>query len=284
MSLKLLASALALTVATVSAESAPGYSGFNNVWTDTFDGAAGSTVNTGNWNIITGLHVNNEVQDYTTSTQNMQLSGGATLQIVPRKDSSGKWTSARIESSYTFTPNAGTQTMAEAKIRFGDNAQANKQGIWPAFWLLGNSVRNGVAWPACGELDVMETVDGQLTGHGTIHCDVYPGGACNEPNGRGGAVSLPDQSWHTWRIVWDRRASSWSGETITWYLDGAQYFSVSGATVNNQGVWNTLAASPVYFILNVAVGGDWPGAPNDATLDGYGSMMEVAYVAQYIAS
>ncbi|KAI2468685.1 glycoside hydrolase family 16 protein [Annulohypoxylon bovei var. microspora] len=281
---KFLASALVVAATAVSAESAPGYSGWNNIWTETFSGSAGASVNTGNWNIITGLKVNDEVQTYTTSNQNLQLSGGATVQIVPRKDSSGAWTSARIESTYTFTPPAGTQTLAEAKIRFGDNAQANKQGIWPAFWMLGASVRNGVAWPGCGEIDVMETVNGILTGHGTIHCDVYPNGACNEPNGIGGPVGLADQSWHTWRAVWDRRASTWSGETITWYLDGAQFFQVSGATVGSQSVWNTLAASPVYFILNVAVGGDWPGAPNSATLDGYGSMMEVAYVAQYIAA
>ncbi|KAI1410520.1 glycoside hydrolase family 16 protein [Hypoxylon sp. FL1857] len=281
---KLLTTALALTVTSVSAENAPGYSGWRNIWTETFSGAAGSTVNGNNWNIITGLKVNNEVQTYTTSNQNLQLSGGATVQIVPRKDSSGAWTSARIESKYTFTPTAGTRTMAEAKIRFGDNNIANKQGIWPAFWLLGASVRNGVSWPGCGEIDIMETVNGQLTGHGTIHCDKYPGGACNEPNGIGGAVGFPDQSWHTWRVIWDRTAGSWTGEKITWYLDGNQYFQVSGSTVNNQGVWNTLAASPVYFILNVAVGGDWPGPPNANTQDGFGSMMEVAYVAQYLAS
>ncbi|KAI1807863.1 glycoside hydrolase family 16 protein [Daldinia bambusicola] len=280
---KVLASVLALA-ATVSAEGAPGYGGFRTVWVETFDGAAGSTVNGNNWNVITGLKVNNEWQDYTTSTQNLQLSGGATVQIVPRKDGSGKWTSARIESKYKFTPPAGTQTMAEAKLRFGDNSVANKQGIWPAFWMLGDAIHNGVAWPTCGELDVMETVNGQLTGHGTVHCDVYPGGVCNESNGIGGTVSIPDQGWHNWRIVWDRRANSWTGETITWYMDGRQFHQVSGSRINNQNVWNSLANSPMFFILNVAVGGDWPGAPNDATQDGYGSMMEVAYVAHYIAN
>ncbi|KAI1387672.1 glycoside hydrolase family 16 protein [Hypoxylon trugodes] len=287
MSIKFLASALAIaasTVSTVSAEGAPGYSGFNTVWAETFDGSAGTSVNGNNWNIITNLHVNNEVQTYTSSTNNLQLSGGATVQIVPRKDSSGAWTSARIESKYSFTPPAGAQTMAEAKLRFGDNAIANKQGIWPAFWLLGSSVNNGVAWPACGELDVMETVNGILTGHGTAHCDVYPGGVCNEPNGLGATVGIPDQSWHNWRIVWDRRANTWTGETITWYMDGAQFQQISGASINNQNVWNSLAASSVYFILNVAVGGDWPGPPNANTQDGYGSMMEVAYVAHYLST
>ncbi|KAI1490293.1 family 16 glycosyl hydrolase [Biscogniauxia mediterranea] len=277
--------ALALAAATTaSAEAVPGYSGYNAVWADTFDGAAGSTINTNNWNIITGTNVNNEWQQYTTSNTNMQLSGGATLQIVPLKDSSGQWTSARVESKYTFTPTAGALTMAEAKIRFGDNPIANKQGIWPAFWLLGNSIRTGTAWPACGELDIMETVNGQLTGYGTAHCDVYPGGACNEPSGLAGTTAIPDQSWHTWRIVWDRRASSWTGETITWYFDGAQFQQITGAQVGSQSVWNTLAASPLYFILNVAVGGDWPGAPNANTLGGFGSMMEIAYVSQYVGS
>ncbi|KAI1662374.1 glycoside hydrolase family 16 protein [Daldinia decipiens] len=284
MFVKVLTSVLALAASTVSAESAPGYGGFRLVWAETFDGAAGSTVNSNNWNIITGLKVNNEWQSYTTSSQNLQLSGGATVQIVPRKDSSGQWTSARIESKYTFTPPAGTQTMTEAKLRFGDNNIANKQGMWPAFWLLGDSIRNGAGWPACGELDAMETVNGQLIGYGTVHCNVYPGGICNEPSGIGAAISIPDQSWHNWRIVWDRRASSWTGETITWYMDGQQFQQISGARINNQNVWNSLANSAMFFILNVAVGGDWPGAPNSATLDGYGSMMEVAYVAHYLAT
>ncbi|KAI1763387.1 glycoside hydrolase family 16 protein [Hypoxylon sp. FL1150] len=284
MLLKVLATSLAALAATASAESAPTYSGYNQVWVETFDGSAGSPVNSNNWNVITGIQVNDEVQTYTTSSQNLQLSGGATVQIVPRKDSSGAWTSARIESTYTFTPTAGTVTMAEALLRFGDNPIANKQGLWPAFWLLGASIRSGVSWPECGEIDVMETVNGLLTGYGTVHCDVYPGGDCNEPSGIGGSTSIPDQSWHTWRVVWNRQASVWTGETITWYLDGTQFFQVSGSTIGGQSVWNTMAASPLYFILNLAVGGDWPGAPNSATLDGYGSMMEVAYVAQYIAS
>ncbi|KAH9985517.1 family 16 glycosyl hydrolase [Xylariaceae sp. FL0662B] len=282
MLLKFLATALA--VVTASAESAPGYGGYNNIWTETFDGAAGATVNQNNWNIITGINNNNEWQQYTTSNQNLQLSGGATVQIVPRKDSSGQWTSARIESKYTFTPVAGAVTRAEARIRFGDNPTANKQGLWPAFWLLGNSIRSGVSWPGCGELDIMETINGLLTGYGTIHCDTYPGGACNEPTGIGGSAALPDNGWHTWRIEWNRRASTWQGETITWFMDGNQFFQVAGSRVNNQAVWSTIAQSPLFFILNVAVGGDWPGAPNGNTLDGYGSMMEIAYVAQYLSS
>ncbi|KAH9890184.1 family 16 glycosyl hydrolase [Xylariomycetidae sp. FL2044] len=275
---------IALAVAGASAEAAPDYSGYSKQWVETFDGASGQVVNTGNWNIITGISVNNEWQQCTLEQTSIFLSGGSTLQIVPQLSSSGQWTSGRVESKYTFTPTAGRATMAEAKIRFGDNAIGNKQGIWPAFWTLGASIRSGTGWPACGELDILETVNGQLTGYGTIHCDQTPGGACNEPSGIGGSTAIPDQGWHSWRIVWDRRASVWTAETITWYRDGVLFHQVTGARVGNQAVWNTLAASPLYFILNVAVGGDWPGAPNSATLGGWGSMMEVAYVAHYLST
>jgi beta-glucanase (GH16 family) len=254
------AASLALLPNVVSAWAAPSYSGYSNVWTSAFAGAAGTLPDTGNWNIITGnLGVNNELETYTSSTKNLQNSGGGTLQIVPWKDSStkGGWTSGRIESTYTFTPKAGAKTMAEAQISFGSNPTANKQGVWPAFWILGDSIRHGTAWPACGELDIMEMVDGYLTGYGTAHCNVYPGGICNEPTGVQGRVSVPDQGWHTWRMVWDRTPSSWTAETITWYLDGTAFQEISGSQIGDQNTWNSLAHSPLYFLLNVAMGGDW---------------------------
>ncbi|KAK7941510.1 uncharacterized protein PG986_013897 [Apiospora aurea] len=243
----------------------PGYSGFNTVWFDDFDGASGSPPNGGDWNIITGnLGVNNELE---TCSRNLQLSGGDTLQIVPWRDSGAAngWTSGRIESKYVFTPRNGGVT----------------RGLWPAFWMLGQALRLGTGWPASGELDIMETVNGQLIGHGTIHCDVYPGGVCNEPTGIGAAVGVPDQGWHVWRLEWDLRNGDWAAQTLQWSLDGNVFQTVSGARIGNQAVWNSLAHAPMYFLLNMAVGGDWPGYPNAGTQDGYGSMMEVAYVAHY---
>jgi len=231
--------------------------------------------------IATNINSNNEAQKYTTSNQNLQLSGGDTMQFVPRKSSSGQWTSGRIESRQAFTPARGRVTMMEARIRFGDNPQQNKQGIWPAFWMLGDSLRHGTGWPACGEIDIMERVNGLDTGYGTVHCGQFPGGACNEPTGRGGAVHIPDNNWHTWTVRIDRTAASgnWRDELIQWLYDGQVYNTLRGADIGVEGVWGTLAHSPVYLLLNLAVGGDWPGQPNGATLDGYGSMMEVDYVA-----
>ncbi|KAM0261401.1 hypothetical protein ACHAQJ_002254 [Trichoderma viride] len=283
-SLKVAAAILSFVGAT-NAWTPPGYSGYNLVWYDDFSGNGGTSPNQNNWNIITGnLNVNAELETYSSSTQNLQLSGGNTLQLVPWKDSStfGGWTSGRVESKYVFTPQAGVVTRAEASIRFGSNAQANKQGIWPAFWILGNSLRNGGSWPACGEIDIMETVDGQATGHGTLHCDVYPGGICNEGNGIGGPVNIANiGDFHTWRVEIDRTSNNWQTETLTWSLDGTNFFQIPGSQIGDSGVWNAIAHSPLYFILNVAVGGNWPGNPNSSTLDGYGSMMEVGYVAYY---
>ncbi|KAI1175625.1 putative endo-1,3(4)-beta-glucanase [Nemania sp. FL0916] len=275
---------LALAATSVTAISAPSYSGYSVVWQETFAGNAGQLVNENNWNILVSANnANNEVESYTRSNQNHQLSGGSTLQIVPQV-SNGKWTSARLESKYVFTPPDGKKTIVEAQIRFGSNPQANKQGLWPAFWILGDSIRHGTAWPACGEIDILEQVDGRLTGYGTVHCDVSPGGICNEYNGIGGSTSIPDNSWHTWRIIIDRTPSSWTSESITWYRDGNQFMQVTGGRINNQSVWASLSSLPMYIILNVAVGGDFPGAPNSSTLGGFGSDMEVAYVAQYQSS
>ncbi|KAK5996833.1 Glucan endo-1,3-beta-glucosidase A1 [Cladobotryum mycophilum] len=281
---KALLSLLPFFLQAANAAQAPTYSGWNLLWQDSFTGAAHSSPNGNNWNIITGnLGVNNELETYSSSTKNVQLSGGTTLQLVPWRDSSvsGGWTSGRIESKYTFTPQAGKKTRAEGSVRFGGNAQNQKQGIWPAFWILGNILRNGGSWPACGEIDILETVNGQTTGHGTLHCNQYPGGICNEPNGLGSSVNIGNYDWHTWRIEVDRTSNNWRTETLTWYLDGKNFHQITGAQINDQNTWNSIAHSPLFFILNVAVGGAWPGNPNGSTLDGYGAMMEVSYVATY---
>ncbi|KAL7940387.1 glycoside hydrolase family 16 protein [Trichoderma barbatum] len=263
----------------------PAYPGFNLIWNDAFTGTGGTSPNRANWNIITGyLGVNNELETYSSSTENVQLSGGSTLQLVPRQksDTVGGWTSGRLESQYIFAPQAGRVTRVEASIRFGSNPQSSKQGIWPAFWVLGDSLRHGGSWPSCGEIDIMESINGLAVGYGTLHCDVFPGGICNEGVGIGDYVNIPKMNeFHTWRLEIDRSSNNWQMETLTWFLDGVSFFQIPGFRVGNKSVWNSIAHSPLYFILNVAVGGGWPGSPDKSTLDGYGSMMEVGYVAHY---
>ena len=285
--------ALASLPLSALAWSAPAYAGdgMQTVWQDDFAGESGKLPSFKNWEIIEGdLKINNERQWYRKSAKNLQTSGGNTLQVVPWRDSTAEngkgWTSGRVESTYTFTPENGKKTRAEAQIRFGSNPVENKRGIWPAFWLIGSVFRKDHDWPACGELDIMETVnfvdDGQLQSYGTTHCDKFPGGICNEGQGIGKEVNVPiDSNFHTWRIEWDRTASSWEKETIRWSVDGREFHVLEGWQFERETLWATIAHKPMYFILNLAVGGDWPGEPQDDTLDGYGSMMEVGYVAHY---
>lgn len=239
---------------------APAYSGFTKVFEDAFIGSQASLPNTDRWNAVDGdLGINNELQVYTSSNRNVQLSGGDSLQLTPRRDSSQDkgWTSGRIESKYVFTPSDGKVTRVEAVIRFGSNPASAKKGIWPAWWMLGDVIRNGGSWPSCGEIDILETVNGDLTGHGTVHCDVYPGGICNEGSGIGSSVDMPDQSWHTWRVEIDRTSSNYLSQSINWYMDGTRYHQVTGTRIGDEEVWASLAQRDLFMILNVAVGGDW---------------------------
>jgi beta-glucanase (GH16 family) len=258
---------------------APKVDGMKTIFSDSFEGAAGAAPNSKAWNIGLDIHVNNEVQDYSAHNSNIQLSGGDTLQLVPWKDDKGKWTSGRIESKESWTPQKGKKLQVQSELRVGANAQ--KQGIWPAFWLLGDAVRNGTPWPMCGELDVFEQVNGDMTGYGTVHCGTENGGPCNEPNGRTKTVPIPDNEFHTWGLVVDRTSGDWKTESISWFLDGAVYHTLTGAELGDEAVWSTLAHSPYYMIVNVAVGGNWPGPPTDNTEDGYGAMLEVSYVSVY---
>lgn len=236
---------------------APTYSGYTCKWQEPFIATAGSLPNTNTWNFMTdGGNWNGEIQKYTSNVRNVRSSGSGTLYIIPQKDAKGAWTSARIESKFTFTPTAGKVTRVEASLRLYGSA-ATKQGIWPAFWLLGDSNRHGTVWPACGEIDIMENVNGQAIAHGAMHCDVSPGGICNEGTGLGSQISLPDNKYHVYRVEFDRKNTDFRKQTITWYRDGTQFFQMTGAKIAKASVWTALCQKPMFFILNVAVGGTW---------------------------
>lgn len=234
----------------------PQYPNFRVAWSDAFAGAGGSLPDGGRWNVVTGsLGVNNELQTYTASGANVGLTGVGTLVLVPRRDGSaaGGWTSGRIESTYTFTPKPGGRTAVEGSMRYGSApGGAARQGMWAAFWMEGASIREGTTWPANGELDIMETVNGALTGYGTAHCTL-----CHESGGIGGNAPIPDYGWHTWRTEWALEPADWRAQSITWLLDGKAFFEITGDTIGDEQVWNTLAHNEMFIILDLAVGGNW---------------------------
>lgn len=141
----------------------------------------------------------------------------------------------------------------EASARTGGEPVSGAQGMWPAIWMLGDSIRHGTGWPACGEIDMMEMVNGIDTVYGTVHCTTD---ICQPDTGAGyqGSVGTDDQ-FHTYGVLIDRTTGDWTTESIAFMKDGETFFTVTGAAIGEEAVWGTLAHSPLYMILNTAVGG-----------------------------
>ncbi|MCX4238066.1 RICIN domain-containing protein [Streptomyces sp. NPDC020707] len=224
---------------------------------DTFDGAAGSAPNSSKWQIETGDNVNNhERQYYTAGNNNAKLDGQGHLVIEARRENPNnyqcwygrcEYTSARLNTSGKFTTTYG-RVEARLKVPRG-------QGMWPAFWMLGNDIGQ-VGWPNSGEIDVMENVGFEPgTVHGTLHGPGYSGSA-----GIGAGYTLPGgqafaDAFHTFAV-------DWSPERVTWSVDGTVYQTRTPADLGGkQWVFN----KPFFLILNLAVGGYWPGDPDGST-------------------
>ncbi|MFI5975538.1 glycoside hydrolase family 16 protein [Streptomyces sp. NPDC051452] len=266
-----LAAALA-TAATAPADaSAPTPdSGWTQVFADDFDGAAGTGVNTADWRYDTGTSYpggaggwgTGEVETMTSSTDNVALDGHGNLLITPRRDASGNWTSGRIETNRTdFQPPAGGRLRVQARIQMPNVTGDAAKGYWPAFWMLGAPFRgNYWNWPGVGELDIMENVQGLNTDWATMHCGTNPGGPCNETSGIGNTTSCTGTTcqagFHTYAMEWDR---STSPEEIRFSLDGVVFHTVRANQVDAT-TWADATNHGYFLILNVAMGGGFPGA------------------------
>ncbi|MEU5366775.1 glycoside hydrolase family 16 protein [Streptomyces sp. NPDC005925] len=227
------------------------------VFSDTFDGPAGAAANASKWQIETGDNVNNhERQYYTAGANNAALDGQGHLVITARRENPGnyqcwygrcEYTSARLNTSGKFTAQYGH---VEARLQV-----PRGQGMWPAFWMLGNDIGQ-VGWPNSGEIDVMENVGYEpSTVHGTIHGPGYSGSG-----GIGAAYTLPGgqafaDGFHTFAV-------DWAPDSITWSVDGQVYQRRTPADLGGRSwVFN----KPFFLILNLAVGGYWPGDPDGST-------------------
>lgn len=268
--------------------------GYYPAFFDSFTGYPGTLPSSSNWIIDLGTSYpggaekwgNNEYETYTSSTSNIHLTSASTLAITPQLTPSG-WTSGRIETQRSdFVARPGGKLYVEASIKLGDAPLNKQQGIWPAFWALGSEFRgNYTNWPAATEWDFMEAVNGLPTMYSTIHCGYAPGGPCNEYDGLGdGGVPFTMGEWHTVGFEVDRSMcgdggeGTWEDESLNWYLDGDLKFSVNGSKVGDEPTWDMLAHKEHFLLLNVAVGGNWPGPPNNSTADGPSVGMEVDYV------
>ncbi|WP_320069720.1 family 16 glycosylhydrolase [Micromonospora sp. RTGN7] len=265
---------VALTLAVTAASlvlpgpAAPAQAAIGGItWADEFNAPAGAAVDQGKWrfDIGGGGWGNNERQYYTNSTSNAVHDGQGNLVITARKENPAnyqchygrcEYTSARLLTAATFTQAYGR---FEARIKI-----PRGQGIWPAFWMLGNDM-GSAGWPNAGELDIMENIGREPnTVYGTIHGPGYSGGG-GITGSRTVGAPLAD-GFHTYRVDWEPNS-------IVWYLDGVEFHRVDPSRLGgNRWVFD----HPFFMILNVAVGGYWPGYP-DATTQ-FPQQMLVDYV------
>ncbi|MFD7371836.1 glycoside hydrolase family 16 protein [Streptomyces mirabilis] len=286
------AAAAATLPANASAPTPP--SGWSQVFLDDFDGAAGSGVNSSNWQYTTGTSYpggpagfgTGEVETMTSSTDNVSLDGAGNLRITPRRDAAGNWTSGRIETNRSdFQPPAGGKLRVEARLQMPNVTGAAAKGYWPAFWMLGAPYRgNWWNWPGVGELDIMENVQGINNEWATMHCGTSPGGPCNEKSGIGGQKVCEGATcqggFHTYAVEWDK---STSPEEMRFYLDGVNFHTVRQNQVDAT-TWADATNHGYFVILNVAMGGEFPaafgGGPDSGTDPGHPLVVDYVQVLQ----
>lgn len=240
------------------------------VWDEEFNGTDGSGVDPSKWTAETGGNGwgNNELETYTSSTKNASLSNG-TLVIKAIKETikgtdgiTRDYTSARLKTQAKFELAYG-RFEARARIPYG-------QGLWPAFWMLGNDISTS-GWPTCGEIDIMENIGREpSTVHGTMHGPGYSGAS-----GIGAAYSLPagknfSDDFHTFAVEWEPNVARF-------YVDGILYQTRTPADLPTGAKW--VFDHPFFILLNVAVGGFWPGSPDQTTI--FPQTMQVDYVRVY---
>jgi beta-glucanase (GH16 family) len=220
------------------------------IWSDEFNGAAHTPPNAGKWtyDLGNGGWGNGELEIYTKKAENVSQDGKGRLIIRAVKTGPGTYTSARMKTQGKFTVRYG-KIAARMKIPHG-------QGMWPAFWMLGADIKSA-GWPACGEIDVMENIGKEpWIVHGTIHGPGYSGS-----KGIGHPYALPDgvplsDDFHVYAV-------EWSPDAITFLLDDRPYFTVAPHDLPAGTHW--VYNRPFFLLLNLAVGGHWPGNPDSTT-------------------
>jgi beta-glucanase (GH16 family) len=239
--------------------------GWKLVWSDEFEGASGSLPDATRWVFEKGGDGwGNNQQEYDTDrAENAALDGSGQLVITARKETymNRGFTSARIKTQGKFEHSYGRYE-SRMQLPFG-------QGIWPAFWMLGTDI-GSAGWPSCGEIDIMENVGKEPdTVHGTLHGPGYSGGA-----GIGAASKVASgrfaDAYHVFAIEWEK-------DVIRWYVDGKLYQTRTPKDVPGGNKW--VFDHPFFIILNLAVGGQWPGNPDATTT--FPQTLKVDYVRVY---
>ncbi len=239
-------------------------------WSDEFTNTTGSNQqpNPAVWAYDTGNggFGNNELENYCAwgsssspcdpNNPNAYVGTDGYLHIVARQPGTGVYTSARMSTQGLFSLQYGR---IEARIWVPE-----AQGLWPAFWTLGNQISK-VDWPACGEQDIMERVNAATTpdwNEGSVHGTGFTGGT-----GLGTVFHFPSgqvaAGWHTYGMIWKKGSVAYyvddPSKPYVTYTNPASLTGLSGA------VWPFDTGNGNFLLLNLAIGGDWPGSPNAST-------------------
>ncbi len=257
---------------------APGIASGTLVWSDEFSnsGTANAQPNPLVWTYETGNNSgwgNSELENYcawgsntspcNSANPNSFVAPGGGLNIVAEQPSTGVYTSARMKTQGLFSFMYGR---IEAKIWVPES-----QGMWPAFWALGSNI-TADPWPACGELDIMEHIDGanpESLGYdwtqSSVHGTGLNGGTPYHPSGFTAAA------WHTYGMIWTK------GQ-VQFYVDDPTNPYETFTPATQGGTW-PFDQGPQFILLNLAVGGSWPGNPDSTTV--FPGTMKVDYVRIY---
>lgn len=242
------------------------YEGYDLKWSDEFEGDA---LNLNDWNIETHDPgwVNNELQEYTDSSDNIYIEdGNLVLKPIKTVDSNGNvsYTSGRVNTQNKHDFKYG---LFEARVKVPEG-----QGFLPAFWMMPTNENLYGQWPRCGEIDIMEVLGNQTdTSYGTIHYGNPHSESQGEYTLDTGSFS---EEYHTF-------SAEWEPGKISWYVDGKRIHTENDwySVTEGQGEVTYPAPfdQPFYVILNLAVGGNWPGNPDDTT-----DIANAAYCIDYV--
>ena len=241
--------------------------GWNIVWQDEFDK---DSLDLTKWSRETGGHGwgNNELQFYTDSDSNSYIENGNLIlkaQVVPQGIGSSKglryYSSARLR---TYGKGDWKYGRIEVKAKV-----ASGQGIWPAIWMLPTDWLFG-GWPSSGEIDIMEHVGYDLgVVHGSVHTEAY-NHKINTQRSSARKIANVDTEFHVYSIIWDK-------DKISFFIDDVQYFLFENDQQGNYKTWPF--DQRFHLLINIAVGGDWPGNPDNST--NFPRKMLVDYVRVY---
>ena len=288
LTIKAIASASGYSDSAVTSQSfTPNVASGALVWSDEFSNSGSSNVlpDAKNWTYDTGFQCcgNNEQEIYCAAgsatapcdpnSPNAYLDTTGILHVMARNPTGTSYTSARLKSQGLFSFQYGR---IEARMKLPES-----QGMWPAFWLLGNNIKT-LSWPACGELDVMEHINGSNPapyvggtppGYDWIAGSVHGGTSASEANGtqQYHPTGFSAADWHTYGMIWNK------GQ-VQFYVDDPANVYATFTPANFPGTW-PFDQGPQFIILNLAVGGDWPGNVNGTTV--FPGDMQVDYVRIY---